>query len=227
MIQITQSGLTVSQDLQINALEAEFAENNCVVLPQLIEKDLVGKILKNLEKAAFHENKHFGRGEGGDGGEEFASDETIDGNELALHQIHLLLNGGKFLRVVGKITGCADSIKGFGGRIYRSLPRAAHHLDWHDDAEDKTRLIGISVNLSEQPFEGGVFQIRNRRTGKIFREVGCLNSGDAHIFRISPDLQHRVTKLEGGAARTMASGWFVSERGYLFDLKNRNKKAAA
>jgi hypothetical protein len=226
MIQITQRGLSFSEDLQINALESEFAENNCVVLPQLIEENLIGKILKNIEKAAFHENKHFGRGEGSDGGEEFASDETIEGNELALHQIHLLLNGENFLRTIGEITGCADLIKGFVGRIYRSRARTAHHLDWHDDAEDGTRLIGISVNLSGQPFEGGVFQIRSRRTGKIFREVGCLNSGDAHLFRISKNLQHRVTKLEGDATRTMASGWFVSKRGYLLDLKNQNQKAA-
>lgn len=221
MIQITQSGSNVSTDLQIDALAAEFAEYNCIVLPRLIEENLLEKIQRNIEKAAFHENRHFGRGED-DGGEEFASDQTIAGNQLALHQIHLLLNGEKFLRTIGKITGCADSIKNFGGRIYRSHPRAAHHLDWHDDAEDGTRLIGISVNLSEKPFEGGVFQIRNRRTGKIFRSVGCANSGDAHVFRISHDLQHRVTKLEGDAARTMASGWFSSGRGYLFDLKSRN-----
>jgi len=39
------------------------------------------------------------------------------------------------------------------------------HDDWHNDCCD-SRLIGVSVNLSPEPYNGGVFQLREAATGK-------------------------------------------------------------
>lgn len=205
MIQITRSGIFVDEAESISQLKESFAKQHCVVLPRLLEQTLLARIIKQLETAKFYANVHrdYDR-------QEFATDLTIRENELALHQIHLLLNNKKLFEIIQQITDCKMRIASFGGRIYRNQPNANHQLEWHDDTEMSERLIGISINLSAERFDGGVFQLRDRETKKILTEVACGNAGDAHIFRISQALQHRVTKVEGKGARTAAAGWFNS-----------------
>lgn len=205
MIQITQRGVVITDAESISQLKNSFAEQHCVVLPRLFEKSLLERIIKQIEAATFYANVHTDYEQ-----QEFATDMTIRENELALHQIHLLLNNPKLFEMIQQITDCPQKIESFGGRIYRNQPGANHQLEWHDDTEMSERLIGISVNLSAESYEGGVFQLRERHSEKVMFEKACGNTGDAHIFRISPSLQHRVTKVEGYIARTAAAGWFNS-----------------
>lgn len=205
MVQITSTGFTVSNPSQIYRMQAEFAEKNGIVIPQLFDNKLIQKIVKNIEAAEFYPHRHYGQDQ-----QEFANDLTMRENELAMHQIHLLLNNQLFFDFIESITGCSP-IGSFGGRIYQNLPEKNHQLEWHSDTEQKERLIGISINLSVNPYQGGIFQIRERLSKKITFEVAGKNLGDAHIFRISPELQHRVTSTKGNFARIVAAGWFFSE----------------
>jgi hypothetical protein len=52
--------------------------------------------------------------------------------------------------------------------------------------------------------------LRERDSRRIVCEVGSGSPGDAHVFRISPQMQHRVTRVEGKVPRTTAAGWFLS-----------------
>lgn len=215
MIKITRGGIKSNDALRMERIKNEFDEKHCVVIPGLFEDALVKSILKNIEAARFHPQAHLG----GDN-QEFARDLTMKENQLALHQVHLLLNNSQLFRFIEKLTGCPP-VAGFGGRIYKNLPDASHQLDWHDDTERGERLVGISVNFSSPSYRGGVFQIRERKSGTITGEIGCQNPGDAHIFRISHGLQHRVTPTEGEFPRVSAAGWFVSEPEFINQIRKK------
>jgi hypothetical protein len=205
MIEISQKGLEIKDPERISELKKEFGEKKCIVLTQLLDKNLIEKILLNVEKAQFHQKEHV------DGTKKvFGTDLSIQARNLALHQVHLLLNNSMLFRLIEQITLCRP-INGFAGRIYRNMPGTGHKLDWHDDTEDKTRIIALSMNLSREKYSGGVFQIREKESGRILCEVACGNPGDTHIFFVSPKLQHRVTKTTGRFPRTAAAGWFTDE----------------
>jgi hypothetical protein len=52
--------------------------------------------------------------------------------------------------------------------------------------------------------------MRYRRTKEILHEVHNNGLGDALLFRVSPELEHRVQGVEGDVPKTALAGWFVS-----------------
>lgn len=206
MIKLTRKGLQGVDNAVLLALKQEFETCQCIVLPRLLEDDLFQKIAVSTGAASFFENEHYG-----EDNRVFASDLSIAGSSLALHQINFLLNNQTVFRLIEDITGCTG-IMGFNARIYRNMPDENHYLDWHDDTIDKHRLIGVSMNLGLEKFDGGVFQIRRKGTDEFLRQVSCGEPGDTHIFKVSPDLQHRVTQTTGQHARTAAAGWFTDNK---------------
>ncbi|MFM7022555.1 MAG: 2OG-Fe(II) oxygenase [Flavobacteriales bacterium] len=204
MIQLTQSGLKISDASEVARLRQEFSENHCIVLPALLEGRIIDKILDQLDKTDFFENMHKDSKE-----EVFATDLTVTGKSAALHHITFVLNNPALFKLVEEITQCTG-IKSFAGRVYRNLPDTGHRLDWHDDTEDSSRIVAMSMSLNRQPFSGGVFQLRDKKTKKIFSEVFAGRPGDTHVFRVSPMLEHCVTPTVGAYSRTAAAGWFTS-----------------
>jgi hypothetical protein len=205
MIQVSQNGLLIGNDLTIIDLQEEFASKHCIVLPRFIEEKLLQKMMDNLQGASFEEKIHIS-----EENTPFATDQSLQGNNIVLHQLHMLLNNKALFKLIENIAQI-HGVLGFSGRIYSNLPGLGHHLDWHDDTVDKSRMVGISINLSKEKYTGGVFQLRSRNAEEFLKEVPCGNPGDAHIFRVSPQLQHRVTETEGIYPRTAAAGWFISE----------------
>jgi hypothetical protein len=214
MIEISQKGFVVKERDPINRWKEEFRQNHCVVLPRVLEKVLLKKIISDLETSFFSEKEHVSNNE------TFATDLSVTGTNKSLHIIHLLLNNPGLFRVIEEITGCGP-VKAYSGRIYRNMPGTEHRLDWHSDTEEPFRLVGISINLSSGTYEGGVFQIRKSDSGTILREVKCQDPGAAHIFRVSPHLEHRVTVTTGEVPRTAAAGWFLSSPNPGLKLYNR------
>jgi hypothetical protein len=216
-MQITQTGFLIPDLKKLNQYREEFRENNCVYIPELIEKKILAKTLVHIQNAEFYENTHLSPS-----GNVFAKDQTIVNNSIALHQIHFLMNNPSLFSAIRYISNCGE-IKGFSGRIYRNSPNSFHHLDWHDDMQIANRLLGVSVNLSMDRYEGGYFQIRKKNTSFLLKEVGCGNLGDTHIFNISNFLEHRVTKTEGLYPRIAAAGWFNAESEFSETIKKGNK----
>lgn len=97
-----------------------------------------------------------------------------------------------------------------------------HRMRWHDDVERaKGRMIGMSINLSAEVYRRGVFQLRDRRSARVLRELPNTGFGDAVLFRIAADLEHRVTPVVGGAAKTAFAGWFCSRPDFRSSLMKR------
>jgi len=205
MLQLSSKELIVPDDGTARSLQQGFLKDQCIVLRNFVEENLMQRIIKNLNKATFFENQHTGIKN-----EVFATDQTVNGADLVLHQINILMNNPLLFRTIEKITGCKQ-ILSFAGRIYRNMPGAGHHLNWHDDTIDASRLIAISINLGPEPFEGGVFEIREKKGKTLLKSVGCGKCGDAHVFNVSDKLEHRVTETTGRVPRIAAAGWFLSE----------------
>lgn len=201
MIQIKQNGKVLTNDLE--ELRSEFAGQSCLRLPQLIEPPLLEHLLRQVATARLVTK--FERDED----EEFGKVLFVPQTEPALFVFHLLLNNRKLFQVIEEVTQCLP-IGNFFGRLHSSVPGGNHHIDWHGDNADH-RLLGLTIDLSNADYGGGVFQLRQKASQEIICEVPRQHVGDAFVFRISPLLQHRLTMIEGGGPRTVGVGWFRSQ----------------
>jgi len=191
-----------------------FHQRQSLHLPGFIDSSLMGDIAAGLETASFHETQHLDTKN-----RQFARDQTIDGRNLVTHIFHFILNNPALFEVIQSITGC-PMVGGFSGRIYRTESGSDHHLSWHDDQGNGDRLIGLSVNFGKTAYSGGIFQLRDRKSKAILNEISNTMTGSALIFRISPNLEHRITPIEGENAKIAGAGWFLSNRSGLSMIKN-------
>jgi 2OG-Fe(II) oxygenase superfamily len=211
MLQLTRNGLVLNG--RLDALRNAFATQHCVVLENLLEPVLLEKIQRHIDRAQWNCSAF----EDGFSGTEFTLDEPVTCNLLGV-----LLNNQNFLNAIRMITGCTQ-ISEFSGRVYRMAAGPQHHLSWHDDIDLKEkREVGFSMNLSTDVFRGGTFELRNRSTRAPLAQVNNTGFGDALLFRISTDLQHRVTQVVGKAPKTACAGWFrATGKSFLPELAGR------
>jgi hypothetical protein len=201
MIQVTRRGTELSSSTEaLGALRDQFEQHHFFLLPGLLEPELLDLIQRQIDLGEFRERVH----------------EDIDSNkELCLTEsaafsaLLFLMNDEKLFHVIQSITQC-DQINSFEGRVYRVNSGDGHHDSWHNDIGED-RLVGMSLNLSREIYAGGVLQIRNRDSGALVSEAANTGSGDAVVFRLSRDLQHRITEVEGSAAKTAFAGWFRAQ----------------
>ncbi len=176
-------------------LFAEFETKHCVLISNLIHPELLAVIQRCLSTAPFESFSHGGLGQ-----------ELITKDRVLLSALHFVFNMPSLLEAIREITQ-VPAIAGFGGRLYRMLPSPEHWDEWHDD-RSPGRLVGMSVNLTREPYCGGVFMLRRADTHEILREVVNSGFGDANVFRISDALEHHVTAVTGTVPRTAFAGWF-------------------
>jgi hypothetical protein len=195
MLQLTSKGLVLHGEL--DALRDRFVANHCLVLKQLLEPALLEKIQRRIDQRPWH----------GSTFEDFGTELTLKDPET-LRLVLFLLNHPAFLNVIRAITSCAQ-ISEFRGRVYRLVAGRQHQLTWHGDTkDDRTRRVGFSLNLSTGIFHGGTFELRDRWTLAQLAHVNNTGFGDALLFPISYDLQHRVTEVRDTVAKTACAGWF-------------------
>lgn len=184
---------------QLERLSGEFARMHSVRLRGLLGPEILKFVAERMAKAPFRTYSH------GEYGTELVAEDQV-----LLGLTGFLLNAPAFLELVRRISGI-DEFQVFSGRIYRMLPDSGHFDEWHDDVSDG-RLVGLTVNLSESPYTGGLLQFRYKSSKEIFRELANTGLGDAILFRISPQIEHHVTSVSGSVAKTACAGWFISGR---------------
>jgi len=200
IVQVSQNGLVCSASVAaLDALRAEFDHSHCIRLQRFVAPGLLDVLQRHIDRAEFYDRVHDGIG----------LELCMVDNAIAL-ELHLLTNRPDLFRFVERITGCAR-IGSFEGRVYRMKPGGGHYDSWHGDVGDE-RMIGMSINLSREVFSGGLFQLRELAPqSPILCEVANTGFGDAILFRISRQLCHRVTPMEGSAAKTAFAGWFKAQ----------------
>jgi hypothetical protein len=198
MIQLTKTSMTGTANCE--ALSHQFEESHAFRLPRLVHPDLLEIISSRLERCSWATQD--------DG---TIAREALPSDPTPLSVLNFAANTSEFLEMIRHITNIPE-IKLFGGRVYR-MEHAVDHFDsWHADigTTHQDRLVGMSINLSPRPYQGGVFRLRDEADGKILFEHSNIGPGDAIFFRISPALKHMVTPLSGTKPKTAFAGWFRS-----------------
>jgi len=181
----------------LGGLRTTFERQHYLCLPQFVEPALLEEISRCAEAERFVPRTHDGIGT-----ELYLAESPVSA------ALQLMFNDPNMLGVMTEITGCAP-LRCFDGRIYRMLASEGHYDSWHSDA-GKDRRVAVSVNLSREPYDGGLLEIRHASSHEAESIVPRMPFGGAVIFRISPDLRHRVTSVSGTRPRTAYAGWFCS-----------------
>ncbi len=181
------------------AVRQEFDRHHCLLLPQFLDSGLVDEAQPLIEGAESTEITH-------DVGHEI---EIKAPRAKAL--LELLVNDHVLFEAIDAVTGCG-SIGSFAGRIYEMRSGGDHEFAWHTDVVHD-RLIAMSVNLGSSPYAGGILEIADA-SKVLLHSVANTGTGDAVIFRVSPDLMHRVTPVEGSTPKRAFAGWFRSRPSY-------------
>ncbi len=204
VLQLTRSAIHCDS-ARLRALSADFAAAHYVRFPAFLGDDVRALVDARLDGAAFRMRVDKGR----------EIEETIDDPSVA-GLFTFLLNDPRLFALVSEITGCGP-IGCFTGRIYRrraSRWEGDRYYPWHNDvAED--RLIGLSINLGREPYEGGLLQFRDAETGAALADIANTGHGDAVLFRVSDALEHQVTPVTGEVPRTVMAGWFRARPSHL------------
>jgi 2OG-Fe(II) oxygenase superfamily len=203
MLQLTRNGLVLHG--QLDALRERFITNHCVVLENLLEPALLEKLQRQIEQAPWRSTTY------GNVGTELTLDDPA-----TVHTLLFLLNRAEFLDAIRIITGC-EEISDFHGRVYRLAAGPQSQLSWHTDIDsEEQRYVGLSVNLSTDVYGGGSFELRDRLTKAPLAQINNTGFGDALLFRVSNNLEHRVTEVVDKVAKTAYAGWFRATGTSLF-----------
>lgn len=199
IVQITKSDTILSgTEFDLEQIKSLFKKQHFLKLPGLLSPDLLDSIQRDIDKAEFYILDH------GDAGLDLRMVNNST-NEL----LHALINENKFLRFLEQVTGY-HQIKYFTGRVYKMIPGEGHYDIWHTDLS-WSRVLTMSINLSNDIYSGGILKIRNKKTKEIIAEVSNTGFGDAIIFPISEDLEHMVTEVESNVAKIAFAGWLSSK----------------
>ena len=200
MIRIDKSGIEISTNIrdQRERLRALFDTENFLRLPKLISSDLLEELYAQILQSGWEPKSHDGIGE-----EVCVNDHSIEG------LINFLLNDQELFDLIEGLTGCPP-IGSFAGRVYRMVPGSGHYDSWHSDFGEH-RLLALTINMSKEIYQGGVLQIRERHAPSNMREISNTEFGNAILFRLGANLEHRVTSIEGAVPKTAFAGWFRSE----------------
>jgi hypothetical protein len=177
-----------------------------VRIPAFLTASLVEEVTRGLSEASFRQREHG----------EIGVEDCMEPNAI-LARLLLVANDPSLFAAIQAIAQCG-AIGCFDGRVYRLDPASDHRDSWHTDLGDN-RLVAMSVNLSSNPYVGGVLEIRDRRSRRVIHEVANLRAGDALLFKIADGLEHRVTPVEGTVPRTAFAGWFKSRPSFLSVLR--------
>ena len=208
IFQLRHRGLYIGDSAALEEAQAEFRDRHCILMPNLLEPTLVQSVAAALDRAEFRDYSH----------DEIGT-ELCARPGLATGVLELLANDPQLFETIRLITGCGP-IGCFHGRVYRMVPNSGHYDSWHSD-EGFDRMVTMSINLSPRPYRGGVLQIREKRSTEMLREVANVGLGDGILFRIAPDLTHRVTDVEGEVPKTAYAGWFRSRPTYRELVRER------
>jgi len=183
----------------LDALRNTFNRQHCVKLSGFLEPGLLRHIHRLVAAAEFAEFEHDG-----------IASELLMAAGVCTGVLDFLVNDPRLFAFVREATRCPP-IRAFVGRVYRRYPGTHHHDSWHDDL-GRQRIVGMSVNLSADQYEGGTFEIRRFNTDTVIAALPNTGYGDAILFRIGEGFEHQVTALRGSFPKTAFAGWFVGHR---------------
>jgi len=177
-IQLNRSGLVLPQKEVLRELAHQFQREHHLVLRGFLPPELLERVRADIASGEFRDFVSKGVG----------ADLRMEPS-IGIQMIKFMMNLPSTLQFARALSG-AEAIRGFSGRVYTMLPRPEHYDSWHDDLVDG-RLLSITVNLGGA-YEGGVLEMRSRKSEQVLWGVRNTGPGDATFFALGPDLQHRA-----------------------------------
>lgn len=205
MLQISDNQITVPTDDQIMAMRNSFRDGYHAVLPGIIEAGFLTSIVALFSDDDFTERLTPNIG----------CVQTL-ANRKFEQGMHFLLNQEPIKEAISRII--KQPVQLWVGNTVRRIPGRNHFSNWHSDMTAPVRLgeqnyrraAPLSLNLSPRRFEGGNLEIRKLKGESLLADIPNKGFGDAILFRIARELEHRVADVQGQVPRTVHVGWFHS-----------------
>jgi hypothetical protein len=179
------------------ALAAQFADRHVLEFPDLLQPDVLERLAPAIRTARFVPRSEDGVGA------RLRERPTRLGNILCF-----LLQRDALRDWLTRITGVSPLVA-VNGAVARFECGGGQGLDWHNDRDQTGRLLAVTINIGDVPYEGGVFEMRRCDTGEVLFAHYHQRPGSALVFRVSKALEHRVTSVSAGGPRTVFSGWYL------------------
>jgi 2OG-Fe(II) oxygenase superfamily len=176
-------------------LQRHFERHHWILVPGFFGPKLLDEIRREVDRSKFERRA-----------DEMGGELKLGPETPIVKRLLFIVNEPAVHRAVEAATGI-ERIARFDGRIYRRAPVPEHYHVWHDDVAGETRLVAMSVNLSEGAYGGGVLEMRRKGARHMLARVQNTGAGDALMFRVHPDLQHCITDVTAGT-KTSLAGWF-------------------
>ena len=201
IVQIGRAGVAIEQrPSAIEVLKRQFAAEHVLRLPGFFAGDLLATVLGRLRRARFKERVATRV-------RPPAVDLKLDDADLT-GLLHFVMNDPAITRFVAAVT--ATNPTGFVGAVYRIAPGMGHRDSWHSDV-DGNRLVALTLNLSEETFDGGELEMRRDGDAQPLWRIANTGRGDALLFAIAGQLQHRIRPMAGRTPKTALAGWFCRD----------------
>jgi hypothetical protein len=184
---------------------AGFAERPALLFDDVFAPDLHARIMALAAAAPFVDEEIAQVGT-----REVESPQRIGG------MIGLLLNRPVLRDWIEEATGLSP-VRAISGRLAQFRANGCDALGWHNDfglQDVGNRLLGVVINLSDTPFEGGRFELRRLGETQPIVSHHYDRPGSMMLFAVRRDLEHRVEPVLGGGPRRIYAGWFLTAPEY-------------
>jgi hypothetical protein len=180
------------------AVAGGFSKYRAIACAKAVEPDLLASLMRLCREGHFESNevKYLGHRE-------------VESPQRVGRALTHVLKRADLIGWVERATGCG-SLETVDGRVVRARANNDDQLLWHDDLDDPRRRLAITINLSEHGYEGGLFELREKRTERLLATHHHLEPGTALIFDVSHDIEHRVLPVTSGGPRCVYTGWFFT-----------------
>ena len=133
---------------------------------------------------------------------------TVEEPDAAGRALRFALQRPAFLRWVEATAGC-DTLGQMTGVVAEIAAGTGQELGWHNDRNEGGlgRRLAATVHLSDEPYEGGLFEMCDQQSGRLLVREGERPAGSVLLFRIDKRLRHRVTQVISGGPRRVFAGW--------------------
>jgi hypothetical protein len=198
LVQITRSGVRLAVDAELDAAARAFARERKLHLPRFFAPELLDVLLARLSVATF--KTRIARLVHPPAVDLKLDDARLQGS------LRWLLSDPELFRGMARLARIERPTY-FNGSVYRIQSGSGHRDSWHNDLDGR-RQVAITVNLSEEPFEGGELQMRETASQVPLWTFANTGRGDALLFAIDPSLEHCIAPMRGAVAKTALAGWF-------------------
>ena len=177
---------------------ATFADGNAITLPAALDPAFLRTILTVCRRGPFVP-EHIGK----------IGWRTIEERDAAGAALRFALERPVFVRWLEAVTGC-ETLRRLAGVVAEIRAASGQELGWHNDLYEGVldRRIAVTIHLSDEAYEGGVFEMRDEPSSRLLVRDGALPPGSIMLFRIDNRLRHRVTPVTSGGPRRVFAGWF-------------------